>query len=119
MAYDDAAGVTAAFNLNLLRVMNRELGADFDPDGFRHRALYDASLERIEMHLVSTRDQTVRIPAIDLTIHFAEGESIRTELSHKYTRTSVEALLRHGGLALSDWFTDERQRFALALARLP
>ncbi|MCL7964280.1 MAG: L-histidine N(alpha)-methyltransferase [marine benthic group bacterium] len=118
-AYDDAAGVTAAFNLNLLRVMNRELGADFDLAGFRHRALYDASLQRIEMHLVSTRDQTVHIPAIDLTVQFAEGESIRTELSHKYTRASVDALLRRSGLALCDWFTDERQRFALALARLP
>mgnify|MGYP000302499725 CR=1 FL=1 len=115
----DAAGVTAEFNLNLLRVMNRDLGADFDTGAFRHRALYDPVKERIEMHLVSSRDQIVRIPSIDLTLHFAEGESIRTELSHKYTRDSVETLLRSGGLRLSDWFTDEEESFALALARLP
>jgi L-histidine N-alpha-methyltransferase len=118
-AYDDAAGVTAEFNLNLLRVMNRDLGADFDTGAFRHRALYDPVKERIEMHLVSSRDQIVRIPSIDLTLHFAEGESIRTELSHKYTRDSVDSLLRSGGLRLSDWFTDEEESFALALARLP
>ena len=118
-AYDDAAGVTAAFNLNLLRIMNRELGADFDPDGFRHRAHYDSARERIEMHLVSIRDQRVHIPAIDLSLDFAEGETIRTELSHKYTRTSVEALLQRAGLLLSDWYTDADESFALALARLP
>jgi L-histidine N-alpha-methyltransferase len=118
-AYDDAAGVTAAFNLNLLRVLNRELGADFDPEGFRHRALYDSARERVEMHLESIRDQTVHIPAIDSILHFTEGETIRTELSHKYTRPSVESLLRRGGLRLSEWFTDEGGSFALALARLP
>jgi L-histidine N-alpha-methyltransferase len=118
-AYDDAAGVTAAFNLNLLRVLNRELGADFDPEGFRHRALYDSARERVEMHLESIRDQTVHIPAIDLLLHFAEGETIRTELSHKYTRASVESLLRRGGLRLSEWFTDDCGSFALGLARLP
>jgi L-histidine N-alpha-methyltransferase len=118
-AYNDAAGVTAAFNSNLLRVLNRELGADFDPDGFRHRAFYDAAMERIEMHLVSIRDQTVQVPAIGLVLHLPEGESIRTELSHKYTRDSVESLLRRGGLRLSDWYTDDDGSFALALARLP
>jgi len=118
-AYNDAAGVTAEFNLNLLRVMNRELGADFDPAGFRHRAFYDPERARVEMHLVSEIAQTVRLPAIDLEIDFETGESIRTELSHKYDRESVEALLGRSGLRLAEWFTDEREWFALALARRP
>ena len=116
---DDAAGVTAEFNLNLLRVMNRELGADFDPTRFRHRAFYDPDLARIEMHLVSAIAQTVVVPSIDLSVHFAAGESIRTELSHKYTPASVKALLLRAGLQLMDWFTDENGAFALALARVP
>jgi L-histidine N-alpha-methyltransferase len=116
-AYNDAAGVTAEFNLNLLRVVNRELGADFDPARFRHRAFYDVDLARIEMHLVSEIDQVVHLPAIDLTVRFEAGESIRTELSHKYSRESVTALLSRAGLRLAEWFTDERGSFALALAR--
>ena len=116
-AYNDTAGVTAEFNRNLLQVMNRELGADFDPNVFRHRAFYDAEQSRIEMQLVSEVAHSVRLPAIDLVIEFDTGESIRTELSHKYDRTSVEALLWRSGLRLADWFTDEREWFALALAR--
>jgi L-histidine N-alpha-methyltransferase len=116
-AYNDAAGVTAEFNLNLLRVMNRELGADFVPAAFRHHAFYDADRARIEMHLVSEIAQTVRLPVIDLTVGFDRGESLRTELSHKYDRASVEALLSRSGLRLAHWFTDEREWFALALAR--
>ena len=118
-AYNDSAGVTAEFNLNLLRVMNRELRADFDVDQFDHRAFYNERDARIEMHLVSGRSQSVRLDAIDLVAEFDQGESIRTELSHKYTRKSVEELLGAGGLRLTAWETDPADRFALALARRP
>lgn len=116
-AYDDAAGVTAQFNLNLLRVLNRELDADFDLDGFEHRVRYDRDCNRIEMHLRSRREQTVRLEALDLEIRFAAGETLRTELSHKYTRRSVEALLDETGLELDLWETDADGLFALGLAR--
>ncbi|MGD8496161.1 MAG: L-histidine N(alpha)-methyltransferase, partial [Gemmatimonadales bacterium] len=116
-AYDDAAGITAAFNLNLLRVLNRELDADFDLDAFEHRVRYDESHARIEMHLVSRRTQVVRLGALDLVVEFAKGETICTELSHKYTRRSVEALLEEAGLVLDLWETDPDGRFALCLAR--
>lgn len=116
-AYDDAEGVTAEFNRNLLRVLNRELGADFDPEAFVHEARWNERESRIEMHLVSPGPQTVRLESIDLEVSFAAGESLRTELSHKYSRRSVEALLEDGGLALDLWETDPDGRFALGLAR--
>lgn len=116
-AYDDSAGVTAEFNRNVLRVLNRELGADFDPGAFRHRAFYDAERERIEMHLVSARAQTVRIEALGLEVEFAEGETIRTELSHKYTRASALGLVREAGLEPARWRTDPEGLFGMALAR--
>lgn len=116
-AYDDPAGVTAEFNRNVLRVLNRELEADFDPSTFRHRAFYDAERARIEMHLVSERAQTVRIGALELEVDFAEGETIRTELSHKYTRESALGLLREAGLDPARWRTDPEGLFAMALAR--
>lgn len=115
-AYDDAAGVTAEFNLNLLRVLNQELGAEFDERTFRHRAVYDSERARIEMHLVSTRPQSVRIAHLDLDVSFEAGESIRTELSHKYTPESARALLEAGGLRVSRWETDGAARFGMALA---
>jgi L-histidine N-alpha-methyltransferase len=116
-AYDDPRGVTAAFNLNVLRVLNRELGADFDLDAFRHDAFWNADERRIEMHLRSTRRQTVRIAALETEIELAEGESIRTELSHKYTRDSAREMLEAAGLSLDRWDTDPGGRFALGLAR--
>ena len=116
-AYDDAQGVTAEFNRNLLRVMNRELDAGFDLDQFEHAVRYDEREARIEMHLVSRTNQTVRLDALDLEVSFAPGESIRTELSHKYTRRSVETLLEDAGLALDLWETDPDSLFALGLAR--
>lgn len=116
-AYDDARGVTAEFNRNVLRVLNRELDGDFDPGSFRHHVVYDEERARIEMHLVSARRQTVTLGAIDLEVRFEAGESVRTELSHKYTRRSVEALLEATGLALDLWETDPDSLFALALAR--
>ncbi len=116
-AYNDAAGVTDAFNKNLLEVLNRELGADFDPSEFDHRAFYNEPESRIEMHLVSRRAQRVKLIDLDITIEFAPGESLRTELSHKYTRRSVEALLEAGNLRLDMWETDPDGKFALGLAR--
>jgi len=116
-AYDDEAGVTAQFNLNMLRVLNRELGASFDTDAFRHRAVWNTAYSRIEMHLESAAEQSVRIPSIGLDVGLAAGETIRTELSHKYTRESAGALLEAAGFRVESWCTDESDRFALALAR--
>jgi len=111
-AYDDALGVTASFNLNLLLRMNRELGAHFDLAAFRHRALYDEAAGRIEMHLDSRRAQTVRIDALDLDVAFAEGESIHTENSYKYDDATLQALARDSGFALEQTWTDQQRRFA-------
>jgi len=116
-AYNDAAGITAAFNKNLLTVLNRELGADFDLSAFDHHAFYNEPESRIEMHLVARRAQHVSLVDLDLTIEFAAGESLRTELSHKYTRRSVETLLEAGNLTLDMWETDPDGKFALGLAR--
>lgn len=116
-AYDDAAGVTAEFNRNILHVINSELGADFDPAAFDHVAFFDEENEWIEMRLRSSRAQTVRVPAVGLTVEFAAGEEIRTEISAKFTRERVEADLDAAGLELVGWFSDERDWFALSLAR--
>jgi L-histidine N-alpha-methyltransferase len=115
-AYDDAAGVTREFNRNVLRVLNRGLGGDFRPEAFGHHAWYNAAASRIEMHLVAEAPQTVRLRGVGLTVHLDAGESIWTESSYKFTRTSVEDALREAGLRLEDWITDGGQRFALALA---
>ena len=114
-AYNDSHGVTAEFNLNVLRVLNREIGADFVIDAYRHRAFYDAELARIEMHLVADSDQTVCIPALG-HVTLAAGESIRTEISCKYDRDSAATLLRSAGFHLTDWLVDANPLFALALA---
>lgn len=116
-AYDDAAGVTADFNRNVLRVINRELAADFDPLAFRHQARWDEEHSRIEMHLVSARSQEVSVRGLGMVVRFEEGESIRTELSHKYTRDAASGLLREGGFRLARWETDPREWFAVGLAR--
>ncbi len=116
-AYDDAQGVTAEFNLNALRVVNEQFGADFDVADFGHRAFYDRELHRIEMHLVAERDVRVRVPGAG-DFHIARGESIRTEVSCKYDRPSVRAMLAAAGLRLADWRTDADGRFALSLSVL-
>ena len=116
-AYDDADGVTAEFNLNVLRVMNRELGSNFDVDGFDHVAFWDSEREWIEMRLRSRRRQTVRFPDLDLTVHFAQREELRTEISAKFTPMRVRGDLAAAGLELVDWFTDADELFALSLAR--
>ncbi|MGW3121870.1 L-histidine N(alpha)-methyltransferase [Streptomyces sp. NPDC001107] len=115
-AYDDAAGVTAAFNKNVLAVVNRELGADFDPGAFDHVALWDTANEWIEMRLRSRTAQSVKIPALDLAVDFDEGEELRTEISAKFRRDGVRAELSAAGLELTHWWTDTEGRFALSLS---
>jgi dimethylhistidine N-methyltransferase len=119
-AYDDAAGVTAAFNLNLLARINSELNADFDLNAFRHRAIYNEDLGRIEMYLVSTRDQSVKIGQIGLIARFAAGEMIHTENSHKYSRAEIDAVATAAGLRTERFWQDAAGRFSLhLLARQP
>ncbi|MFI7320622.1 L-histidine N(alpha)-methyltransferase [Streptomyces venezuelae] len=115
-AYDDGTGVTAAFNKNVLTVINRELAGDFDPDAFEHVAVWDREHEWIEMRLRSTADQTVKIHALDLAVDFAAGEEMRTEISAKFREDGVRAELAAAGLELAHWWTDERARFALSLS---
>jgi L-histidine Nalpha-methyltransferase len=117
-AYDDAQGVTAEFNKNVLHVINRELGADFDVDAFEHVAVFDTEREWIEMRLRSTREQTVNVRALELEVRFAAGEEMRTEVSAKFTHERVAEELRAGGLELVEWWTDRDGDFALSLARL-
>lgn len=116
-AYDDAAGVTARFNLNLLTRLNRELHANFDPSTFTHQARWNDQSKAVEMHLVSRVDQLISIGALDLKVSFAQGESIHTESSAKYDEQSVSRLLARAGFALAHTFTDEQQLFAVHLAR--
>jgi L-histidine N-alpha-methyltransferase len=115
-AYDDAAGVTAEFNKNVLRVLNRELKADFDPDAFGHVAFWDPEREWVEMRLRSLRDQTVDVAALDLQVDFAAGEEMRTEISAKFRPDGVESELAAAGFSLRHWWTDEPGRFALSLS---
>jgi L-histidine N-alpha-methyltransferase len=116
-AYDDAAGVTAAFNLNLLRVVNRELDADFPLDGFAHIAFFDRRNEWIEMRLRARRPCSVLVRALDLRVEFAAGEELRTEISAKFTRERVAADYAAAGLTLAGWHSDAEDRYALSLAR--
>jgi L-histidine N-alpha-methyltransferase len=117
-AYDDSQNVTAAFNRNLLVRINRELDADFDLRGFKHRAIYREEFERVEMHLVSSRAQTVRIPGADLVVDFAPGESIHTENSHKYTTKSLAKMAEQAGFAEEASWTDAKGWFRLQRWRL-
>jgi dimethylhistidine N-methyltransferase len=119
LAYDDAAGVTAEFNRNVLRVLNRELGADFAVEEFRHVAVWDAANEWIEMRLRSTREQHVTIPDLALTVDFAAGEEVRTEISAKFRRDGVEAELAAAGLKTLRFWTDDEGDFGLTLAQSP
>jgi dimethylhistidine N-methyltransferase len=114
-AYDDAAGVTAAFNLNLLRRINRELGANFDIEHFRHKALYNRAQHRIEMHLESRVAQNVAV--CDRVIAFAEGETIHTESSYKYTVESFQALAAEAGWSPAAAWTDPKGYFSLHALR--
>jgi L-histidine N-alpha-methyltransferase len=117
-AYDDKDGVTAAFNLNILHRLNRELGADFDPANFRHRAVWNRAESRIEMHLESTRDQRVRIASAQLELHFAKSETIHTENSYKFTQEAIRSLLEDAGFDVEQSWTDDRGWYAVTLARI-
>jgi dimethylhistidine N-methyltransferase len=117
-AYDDRDGVTAAFNLNVLHRLNRELGANFDTGCFRHRARWNRVESRIEMHLESTRDQWVNIPAAQLDLEFAAFETIHTESSYKFTRKTLGALLEDAGFTIGRTWTDPLNWYTLTLAGL-
>jgi L-histidine N-alpha-methyltransferase len=117
-AYDDAAGVTADFNRNVLAVLNRELGADFDLASFQHVALWDAANEWIEMRLRASAAAKVTIADLDLDLLLQAGEEIRTEISAKFRRGGVEAELARAGFDLDSWWTDPEGRFAVSLARV-
>jgi len=113
-AYNDAAGVTARFNLNMLSVLNREAGADFDPAAYEHRAFYNRDEHRIEMHLVARAPQTVTVPGTGAWT-LAAGESIRTEISCKHDRGSVDAMFAAAGLRVELWESDDDAPFAIVL----
>ncbi len=115
-AYNDSKGVTAEFNLNILRVINTELGANFDVPRFRHRAFYNTQAHRIEMHLESVGSQSVFIPGIG-DVSFRAGETIHTEVSYKYNREAIESLFAPAGLVLEHWYTGSDNLFALAVGR--
>ncbi|SNT32017.1 L-histidine Nalpha-methyltransferase [Actinomadura meyerae] len=116
-AYDDAAGVTAEFNRNVLYVIDRELEADFDPEAFEHVAVWNEAEEWIEMRLRSVRDQRVRVGGLDLEVAFAAGEEMRTEISAKFRRERLEAELGAAGMAVAAFWTDPEGDFSLTLAR--
>ncbi|BCB76982.1 L-histidine N(alpha)-methyltransferase [Phytohabitans flavus] len=116
-AYDDSAGVTADFNRNVLRVLNRQLGADFDPEAFAHVALWDPEQEWIEMRLRATRPMRVRVTGLDLSIEFAEGEELYTEVSAKFRREGIAGELAAAGFNPMRWWTDPQGRFGVTLAR--
>jgi L-histidine N-alpha-methyltransferase len=116
-AYNDSRGVTAEFNRNMLRVINREFGADFDVDSFRHHAFYNAAEHRIEMHLISSRDQEVSIPGAGV-FTFGDAEKVRTEISCKYDRPAVAGMFVAAGLELVEWCEDADGLFALAQGAL-
>lgn len=115
-AYNDGKGVTAEFNKNVLAMLNRELGGDFDLDRFEHVARYDPERTRMDIRLRSLDDQTVRLDGLDLTVRFAAGEEMRTEISTKFTRERLEAVYREVGLRPAGWFTDAEGDYALSLA---
>ena len=115
-AYDDHEGITAEFNRNVLSVINRELDADFSPEGFEHIAFYDREHEWVEMRLRARRAHTVLISGLGLRITFAAGEELRTEISAKFSRARLEADFEAAGLTLERWYTDPQELFAVSLA---
>jgi L-histidine N-alpha-methyltransferase len=117
-AYDDAQGITAQFNKNMLARLNRELDADFDLDAFRHVAVWNKRCSRMEMYLESTTKQLVFLPAIDLDVHFENGERLHTENSYKYTAQMVNTIVRESGFALEKSWSDPKRWFGVHLARV-
>ena len=114
-AYDDAAGVTARFNKNLLARINGELGGDFDLEAFAHKAVYDEDEGRVSMFLVSLAQQRVAIDALEIEVVFAAGEHVHTEDSYKYSAAEIEALARASGLRLKEQWFDAEKRFSVNL----
>ena len=114
-AYNDSRGVTAEFNRNILYVVGRELGVDFHPELFEHLAFYNAEAGRIEMHLMATRDVCITIPEAG-SVFIRHGESIRTEISNKYDRRRLTAILGSAGMRVTMWNVDERHGYALVVA---
>ncbi len=118
-AYDDAGGLTAAFNKNMLRVLKTVIGVDFDLDAFDHVARFNPAEHRIEMHLRSVREQVIPIPELGFTLHLKDGEEILTEISTKYTRAQAEAQVTRAGFSPVAWYTDPDNLHGLALAKKP
>jgi len=116
-AYNDNQGVTAAFNLNILRVINRNLGADFRLDQFKHYAYFNSEESQVEMHLRSCKSQTVSIPRLSLVVEFGENEMVRTEISRKFTPSMLDELCTGAGLSIEEHFTPDNEYFSLVLAR--
>ena len=116
-AYNDAEGLTAAFNRNVLRVINRELGGHFDPDRFEHVAFFDEEERRIEMHLRALGSMDVPIDRLGLVVPFVDGETIHTEISRKFTRGSVASLYARSGLEMTGWHVPPNEWFAISVAR--
>ena len=116
-AYNDAAGVTAAFNKNVLNVLNRELDANFDLDAFEHVAFWDPENEWIDIRLRALAEQFVDLRALDMRAHFSRNEEMRTEISTKFTRERIESSYADAGLELLEWWTDADDLYALSLAR--
>jgi L-histidine Nalpha-methyltransferase len=116
-AYNDSQGITAEFNKNVLRVLNRELNAGFEPDAFEHVAFWDADNEWIDIRLRSLVEQFIDIRDLDMQVHFARNEEMRTEISTKFRRERLEASYADAGLELVEWWTDPEELFALSLAR--
>jgi len=111
-AYDDSLGVTAAFNLNLLVRINRELGANFDVRAYKHSVFYNSDEGRIEVYIESLREQVVRISALDIEVRFAQGERIHTEHSHKYDLAQLSAMAVATGFNRSRTWLDSNERFS-------
>ena len=118
-AYNDAAGVTAEFNKNILHVMQEMVGATLNPDSFDHKAIYNQNDHRIEMRLRSKEPQTVQVPDLDLSFDLKKGEDILTEISTKYDHPRTESLLNQSGFDMIKWYTDPEELIGLALARKP
>lgn len=116
-AYNDPSGITAEFNRNVLQVVNRIAGGNFDPGLFAHLASYNSQMERLEMHLVATETHRVALPGLGLDLDIQENEAIRTEISCKYDRSRIQAMLDASGFRLDRWYTDRDRLFALALAQ--
>jgi L-histidine N-alpha-methyltransferase len=116
-AYNDSAGITAEFNKNVLHVLNRELGANFDPDQFEHVAFFDAENEWIDIRLRSLGEQFIDLTVLDMRTHFARNEEMRTEISTKFTRERLESSYADAGLELVEWWTDPDELYALSLAK--